>query len=501
MSDGEPVADTAQAAARAGDLHVVVVGGGMSGLVAALQCAKVGLRVTVLEASDRLGGVVRSADVAGLVLDVGAESYATRGGHVRALIDELGLGEAVVEPVQGRRAWVAGLPGDSAAPLPAGGILGIPANPFAPDVLPILGWRGAWRAYADRLRPVLTIGQEHSLGALVRKRLGERVVDRLVSPVTSGVYSAHPDDIDVDAAVPGLNAALTRTGSLLGAVAFIEGQRNEASAGKPPGAAVEGLDGGMTRLVDALRERLASLGVRFRTAAPVDRIVTREGGGWTVEVAEGATPDDAADVESEPESADAVIVAADEAAARSLLAPVVPRLADAPAVAGPVVDVVTLVLDAPTLDAFPRGTGVLTVPGSHTAKALTHSTAKWAWVARAGGARHVVRVSFGSQGEAPATSGLSDADAIALAVREAGALLGAPLGAGALVAGHRERFVQSQPGSAIGQAAAAAQARAAVTAVRGLGVVGAWIAGTGLAQVVPDALEEGDRVRRSTLWE
>ena len=75
-------------AEHAHETRVVVVGGGVAGLVAALQCAKVGMQVTVLEASDRLGGVVRETEVAGLRLDAGAESFATRGGHVRALIDD-----------------------------------------------------------------------------------------------------------------------------------------------------------------------------------------------------------------------------------------------------------------------------------------------------------------------------------------------------------------------------------------------------------------------------
>ncbi|MFT4305718.1 MAG: FAD-dependent oxidoreductase, partial [Microbacterium sp.] len=94
-------------AAQARAVHAVVVGGGVAGLVAALEFARVGMRVTVLEAEDRLGGVLRSAEVAGVVLDVGAESFATRGGHVRALIDRLGLSDAVVAPAADG-AWVAG---------------------------------------------------------------------------------------------------------------------------------------------------------------------------------------------------------------------------------------------------------------------------------------------------------------------------------------------------------------------------------------------------------
>lgn len=489
-------------AQHAHETHVVVVGGGVSGLVSALECAKVGLRVTVLEASGVFGGVLRSAEVGGITLDVGAESFATRGGVVRELLEELGLTDHIVAP-NAAGAWVAGLPGGGAAPLPKGGILGIPENPFAPDVRRVIGWAGVWRAYVDRVRPPLTIGHEHSLGKLVRSRMGARVLDRLVAPVTSGVYSARPDDIDVDLAAPGLNAALTRTGSLQGAVADLRLRRPAPrpapadapasdvpvrSSGAPaPGGAVEGLAGGMSRLVDALVARLRELGVDLRTDTPVDRLAPR-GDAWTVISADEAF------------EADAVVVALPEGPARGLLAPVVPGLEDEEPMA-PVVELVTLLVNAPALDRAPRGTGVLTVPGSHTAKALTHSSAKWDWVRDATEpGEHVVRVSFGAQGEEPATAALDDAAAARLALSEASALLGVDLAPTALRAAHRVRYVQSQPAATIGRAAHVAAARGAVRAVPGLGATGAWISGTGLAQVVPDARSEADRVRSAALW-
>lgn len=493
MSSDTPTPVSAELIERARDTHVVVVGGGISGLLAAWECARIGMGVTVVEAASVVGGAIRGANVGGLTLDVGAESYATRGGHVRRLITELGLAVDIVTPAGGR-AWLGGVPGvpGRAAPLPAGGVLGIPANPFDPDVRRIIGWRGAWRAYADRLRPVLTIGHTHSLGALVSTRMGRRVLDRLVAPVVQGVYSALPVDIDVDLAAPGLNAALTRTGSLSGAVSVLSAER----ATKAPGGAVEGIRGGMMRLVDALLERLDEFGVTVLTGARATAL-SPTAGGWRVEI-DGAVADGAGTL-----AADAVIVATDERMARALLRAAVPEL-EADTSAAPEIEVVSLVVDAPALDAAPRGSGVLTVPGSFTAKALTHATAKWAWLAETARAvaphRHVVRVSFGSQGERAATADLDDEAAAALALTEASALLGVPLQPGQLVGVHRERYTQSQPASVIGREAQTAAARASVAAVPGLGVVGAWVSGTGLAQVVPDALAEAERVRTALLW-
>lgn len=503
-------------AARAAGRHVVVIGGGIGGLIAARECAKVGMRVTVLEAEDAVGGAIRRAELGGVVLDGGAESYATRGGHVRTLLDDLGLADRIVAPAAGG-AWLAGIPGVGAAPLPVGGVLGIPSNPFQEDVRRILGWSGAWRAYVDRLRPPLTIGHDHSLGRLVRTRMGAKVRDRLVAPVTTGVYSASPDDVDVDVAAPGLNAALTRVGSLSGAVQVLrdEGAARAAQA-KSPGAAVEGLAGGMSVLVDALVADIEKLGGDVRTGVAVSR-VSRSGESWRVVAATPPTEPGVADAtasgiaeveqshsgESDASvwEADGLVVATSESVARSLLAGVVPALADTAAADAPEIEIVTLLLSAGALQGAPRGTGVLTVPGSHTAKALTHSSAKWTWVRDAAGDRHVLRVSFGAQGEPAATAGLDDEEAASLALREAGALLGVALSEEDLVAAHRSRFVQAQPASIIGSGSRRAAARTAVRTASGLAVVGAWVAGTGLAQVVPDAHDEADRLRTALLWE
>lgn len=512
-SEPSPVEATepADLAARAAQKHVVVVGGGIGGLIAARECAKVGMHVTVLEEAAALGGAIRRIEIDGIVVDAGAESYATRGGHVRALLDELGLADRIVMPRPGG-AWLAGIPGVGAAPLPVGGILGIPANPFQDDVRRIIGWSGVWRAYLDRVRPPLTIGHQLSLGRLVASRMGDKVRDRLVAPVTTGVYSASPDDVDIDIAAPGLNAALTRVGSLSGAVQALRDDAAAAAGGdastpaKAPGSAVEGLSGGMSVLIDALADDLVRLGAVVRTGVRV-RSIRKTAETWSIET-EVTTTDDAAEaaasvadeISTDEISADAVIIATDESAARALLAAVVPALKKTETAPSPEIEIVTLLVDASDLDAAPRGTGVLTVPGSHTAKALTHSTAKWAWVREAAGPRHLVRVSFGAQGEPAATAGLSDEAATELARTEAAEMLGVALVPESVVASHRGRFIQSQPASIIGAGDRRSIARAAVHAVPGIAAVGAWLAGTGLAQVIPDARDEADRLRRALLW-
>ena len=491
------------AAARAGKKHIVVVGGGIAGLTVALECAKVGLAVTVLEEADHLGGTVRAIDVAGLRLDAVVEGWRIGGGAVRALVTDLGLGDAITPAADGD-VWIH--PGDGpAAPLPRRTVAGIPENPWDEGVRRIIGWRGTWRAYLDRVRPPLTIGQERSLGKLVRSRMGDAVLDRMVAPLSLGAYGIHPDDVDVEAAAPGLSTALTRMGSLSGGVSQLLGDH--------PGPGVEGLIGGTFLLVDALRTRLTDLGADLRTGARVAGLERTPDGRWEIGVMSGtdaataaphadapadqATDDTGAASALPVRPADAVVVAVPEAEARRLLAAAVPAL-DGPVRPAVATEVVTLVVQEPALDAHPRGRVVYPVAGSRRAVAVSDSTARWPWLASAAADLHVLRVAFGAAGAPAATAGLDDAAAIALARDEASVLLGVPL---ADVRGAaRERFTPPMPASALGHAAAASAARGVIRSVPGLGATGAWLSGSGLAHVVADAVDEAERVRRAVLW-
>lgn len=520
--DAAAALDVASLAKRGMEMpttRVVVIGGGVGGLVAARDCLHPGFDVTLIEASDVLGGCVASHDVAGIRLDSGAESFATRGGHVAKLIDELRLSADVVSP-NPAGAWVR-LP-NATVPLPKAGLLGIPSSPLAADVVRVIGWGGALRAYLDRLTPVLKIGQERSLGVLVRKRMGRKVLERLVSPIASGVYSAPADDLDIAVVAPGLNAALTRQGSLSGAVADL---RSSAKAG----SAVGGIDGGMFRLIEALAEAVVAGGGTIVTGVSVSSVLPAAGGlaaDGVVElstddeyesIAENETEfvlDETSDEQARPAvwlvrlddgrtiEADAVILATPGPIALDLMRDAAPELAplsdlDWPEASS--VELATLILDAPQLAAHPRGTGVLVAEdagGGVAAKALTHATAKWEWLAeRAGSDRHILRLSYGRAGRPSATLDLDDDAFRELARRDAATLLNMPLDASAVVGFSRTRWTNALPFASVGERDRIGEVRERINDVSGIDVTGAWLTGTGLASVIPDAREAAHRVR------
>jgi oxygen-dependent protoporphyrinogen oxidase len=489
-----------------GTADVVVIGGGVAGLVAALECARVGLQVTVLERRESIGGCVGRIELDGLTLDSGAESFATRGGAVAELLERLGLTDDIEKP-DPAGAWLV-WPGNGgrpdAAPLPRTGVLGIPANPLGDDVRRIIGWGGATRAYADRLMPILRIGRAHSLGRLVRSRMGAAVLDRLVTPISAGVYSTDPNLLDLDVVAPGLNEAMTRMGSLSGGVGQLVEERKA-------GSAVLGLRGGMHRLVDALAAELDRFSVEVVTGAEVTALgpsrnpapsqqgfetpaarAPRPAEGWWVEA-------DRADEPPLRFEAPYVVVAAPADTSRRLLDEAALGWSDAsdwPAAAS--VELVTLVLDAPALDDAPRGTGVLVGAGTPgvSAKALTHSSAKWTWLADAAGAgRHVVRLSYGRAGEPNPLDGRTDDEVAALALADASTLLGVPLDGSQLRAAGRSAWRDALSQATIGQRDRVRALEDVLAAEPGIEATGSWVAGTGLASVIPHALEAARRIR------
>ncbi|CAN5133341.1 protoporphyrinogen oxidase [soil metagenome] len=342
-----------------------VVGGGIAGLVVARRLAMAGRSVTLLEASDHLGGTVARHLVGGIDLDSGAESFAVRGGTVEALAREIGLGDELVAP-SAAGAWLQPVTG-AAVPLPATSILGIPGTPLAADVIAVVGTAAALRAQLDALIPSLWARKSLTLGRLVRRRMGSAMLEKLVAPVVHGVHSVHPDDLPLDRA-GGLRAAYAHEGSLAAAVRSL---RDAA----PAGSAVAGIRGGMHRLVTELAADLETYGVDVQLGRRVRSVDGLDG---------------------------AVVLA-------------VPL--DPPP--GRRVVLATVVVEAPELAAAPRGTGVLVAQGAVgiRARALTHSTAKWEWLRERAGGREVLRLSYDDE----------PADLAETARQDASVLLGVPL--------------------------------------------------------------------------
>ncbi|WP_258342064.1 protoporphyrinogen oxidase [Saccharopolyspora gregorii] len=369
--------------------RVAVVGGGVSGLVAAHRLRRSlgpDAEIVLVEQTGALGGKLRSLPLAGVELDLGAEAFLARRPEVLRLAEELGLAADVVHPgpVAARvRA------GGALHPLPAGTVMGVPADPES--VAGVLSPAGvaAVRAEAD-LPPLELGGADASVGGLLRARVGDEVVDRLVEPLLGGVYAGSADGLGLRATIPALAAALDAGAKSI----------TEAAAAALPAPAPDGrkrpvfgaFRHGYREFVAALADSAA---VEVRLGAPV-RALHRDGAGWRLEIGSAPAPDVLA--------ADAVVLAVPAPAARKLLAEVSPAAAE---LLGrvEVASMAVFGLALPAGTELPAASGTLVARGEvhadgtpFTAKAFTFTSRKWPHLTGTGG-EPLVRGSVGRTGQ------------------------------------------------------------------------------------------------------
>ena len=188
-------------------MRIAIIGAGIAGLTAAYEIHKVApdAHVDVFEAEARVGGKTRTVPFDSGPMDVGAEAFLARNNDIVDFFTELGLADQMVGP-SGLRSRVYAQ--DSLQPIPQGGVMGIPSS--AEPVKHLVSAETAARIDAESTAEPIDwqVGQDYSVGRMVRERYGDEVADRVVSALLGGVYSCSADDLGIRATVPQLAEAL-----------------------------------------------------------------------------------------------------------------------------------------------------------------------------------------------------------------------------------------------------------------------------------------------------
>lgn len=431
-----------------------ILGGGVSGLVAAYRIrAAVGAEdeIVLLDPADRLGGVLRTEQLGGQPMDVGAEAFVARRPEVGALMAELGLADRQIATT-GVRPTIYSQ--DRLHPLPAGAVNGIPGT--AESVAGLVDRACVATIAAEAQRPLSwRPGDDPSVGRLVADRFGDQVVARSVDPMLSGVYAGSAATIGLRSAAPTLAAALDAGADSL--TAAVRRALPPSTAG-PVFAAVAG---GYRVLLDAL----VAAGRPRWIQAPATAIAP-DGPGWAVTDGTGQTW-----------HADAVVLALPAPQAAALLAGVAADAADA---AGGVAtaSAVVLAMALPAGTPFPPQSGVLVATGeSLHAKAITLTSRKWG----VRGSDELLRMSFGRFGDDIART-TSEADLTAWALDDLRAVFG-------IAAQPREvvvhRWIDALPQYGPGHGEISARIRAGLPPT--LAVAGNYLDGVGVPACVAAA--------------
>ncbi|MEY2446115.1 MAG: protoporphyrinogen/coproporphyrinogen oxidase [Ilumatobacteraceae bacterium] len=349
--------------------RIAVVGGGITGLAATHALIERGAQVTLFEADNRLGGVIRTTPFAGHpAIDEGADAFLARVPWGVELARAVSLGDTLTSPATGKAAvWWNGL-----HDIPPGLLLGLPTDVLRLARSPLLSKRGKVRAATEVFRS-RSDPDADSIGRYVRSRFGDEVHERLVDPLVGSIYAADTDDFSL-AAIPQLAEVSARSRSVL----LSRNRRPTA----PSGPVFYAPTGGMGALVEAVSAAASAGGAAIRCGAAVGELAA-DGGKWRVD----------------GEEFDGVVLACPARAAATLLAPTSPSAAATIArvpTAG--VAMLTMAIPSGSWPARLRGLSGYLVPKpqQRLVTAVSFGSQKWAhW---ADPAHVVVRVSLGRDG-------------------------------------------------------------------------------------------------------
>ncbi|WP_043678364.1 protoporphyrinogen oxidase [Streptomyces xylophagus] len=456
---------------RTGTGHVVVIGAGIAGLAAAHRLLDRGVRVTVVEASDRVGGKLLPGEIAGARVDLGAESMLARRPEAVALAREVGLTDRLQPPATATASiWTRG----ALRPMPKGHVMGVPGTASA--LSGVLSHEGLARIERDADLPRTEVGDDVAVGEYVAARLGREVVDRLVEPLLGGVYAGDAYRISMRSAVPQLFQAARTHDSLTEAV---RGIQERAAAAQQTGPVFMGIEGGVGQLPLAVAESVRARGGEILTGTPVTELRRSGASGWRIVAGDRVL------------DADGVIVAVPAPVAAELLRPEAPgAAAELTAVEYASMALVTLAYRRADIE-LPEGSGFLVPPvDGRTIKASTFASQKWGWVADENPDLLVLRTSVGRYGETTILeredTGLVDVSRHDL--REATGLDATPLET------RVTRWTDGLPQYPVGHHARVARVREHVGKLPGLAVCGAAYDGVGIPATIASAYAAVDRL-------
>jgi oxygen-dependent protoporphyrinogen oxidase len=467
-----------------------VIGGGVSGLATArylvramAQPGSESIDLTVLEAEPRLGGKVATVQIAGAAIDTGPDALLVRNPVVTALINDLGLDHLMRAPTPaGAFIFSRG----RLRPLPAGSVFGVPNRLWPMLRSGLLGPWGFVRAGADLVLPRNEEPDDPTIEQLLRPRFGRQVFERLIEPMLGGVHAGRASRLSARSAVPDVLSLSAGHRSL-----FMALRQRKSPTGVKPGPALMTLDGGLNRLIDALRTEVETHSTaQILTGARVNSLV-RDSSGWTIQLDGGTTID-----------ADDIVFATPAWETARLLRPHSPAAASALETIE-YTGVATVVLAYPgELSDHQQGTGFLVPPvEGRLLVACTWLSAKWPHLpGRKGHSEQpltFLRCSVGRDGD-QAWAELDDEHLLNAVRAELAVSMGVT---GEPVACHIRRIPAAMPQYTVGHSNRLAAIDRALADLPGIRVTGAAYRGVGIAGCIAQAQAVAADVAARTLTE
>lgn len=252
---------------------VLIVGGGISGLSAAYFLGKRGMRSTIVEKSDRLGGLIHTDRIEGCDLEAGPDSFIASKTAVRELATELGIANQIIGSNDAERRIFIVRQGKLQR-LPRGMVMMAPAE-WGPALRsPLFSFRTKVQFVRERFKRPKQRNGDVSIKQFVTEHFGREMLDVVTEPLLSGVYGGEAGHLSADSVLPRFVQYEAEYGSL------IRGARRERKASSSS-SMFQSFAGGMQTLSDALQDAIRPNAEVVRGEA---LSIEREDSSWRVRV-------------------------------------------------------------------------------------------------------------------------------------------------------------------------------------------------------------------------
>ena len=297
--------------------RIAIIGGGISGLAAAFELeelrrnASAAVEYVLFEASDRLGGVLRTENIDGCIVEAGPDSFITEKPWASDLCRELGIGDQLIGSNDAERKTYI-LTKGRLVEMPDGLMFMVPTKIMPTVMSPLFSWTTKLRMVKELFLPK-NYGPDESVASFVERHYGSEMVDRLADPLLSGVYGGEAANLSLRAVLPRFHAMEDSHGSLGRAMLASRksaSQKMSAEPRKPAPPLFTSLKNGMQQLAEAIVPRLKGT---LLTNTPVQALQI-EAGDWVVSAG------------MQSDSFDSVIIALPAPAAAQVLRIVSPAL-------------------------------------------------------------------------------------------------------------------------------------------------------------------------------
>jgi len=225
--------------------HILIIGGGISGLSTAYYLSKAGIRSTIIESRPRLGGVIQTEQIDGCTIEAGPDSFLSAKPAALELIRELGLANDVIGSNDHLRVTYIRKHG-RLVPIPDGLMMMVPTKVMPLVATPLLSWSTKVRMGIELVLPPKARAEDQSVADFVRDHYGQEAVDYLAEPLLSGIYGGDPRELSVRSVLPRFAEMANRYGSLT------RGVLAQKKSNGTPGPLFRSLKGGLQQLVSAL---------------------------------------------------------------------------------------------------------------------------------------------------------------------------------------------------------------------------------------------------------